>query len=132
MKATHTLYVDLRGSDAEHADHLESTVSMLLRGMGLARRSGSQAAEGVWPGCADLCTVDERGEVKRLSVRYETPAWAQSDARTLAEFLLANAWGEHLMAVFVVTTQGSLQNTIPVHGEPRAFLELAVEVSGLS
>lgn len=118
MRDTFTIYVDLAGSTAEHADYLAGHVSTLLRGMYLGmtfdgERFGQLATYG----------LDEGRNRVRVAADFDGPGSSKRAATRLAEFLLANAWDDELEAIFVSDGAGQTWHT--AYGEARSFIGAA-------
>lgn len=123
-----TLYVDLKGSrmrgfddEEEHLEMLVSQTSGLVRGMGLANRTVQQEQEDKWPGGCDQFGVGHG--MTRLASTWEHEGAARRMALTLANFLLANAWQDHLLAVFVTSSKTG-EVSFTAHGKARSYIEL--------
>ena len=112
-----TVYVDIRGDDREHADHLAGTVRMLARGFGLAQHG---QADAWWGGGAEY-PVDLEATTVRLAITMPGPGSASHLADRLVAFLAANLWvyHGHLLAVFI---EG---RATAVYGEVRGIGALA-------
>lgn len=127
------VYVDIKGEDGLHAEFLADTVSATVRGMGLALRQREDIENGRWPGCCDRFRVTEHGEVIRLSSAWRDERTAKKVAGLTAEWFLANAWNEYLVAVFYVQHNlGNDDRKVAVHGEPLSFLEIAHKYDSLT
>ncbi len=117
---THTVYIDLVGDDAEHADRLADIVGRLATGFGL-----SLSGDGTpWHGGSSYYTIDEGGNAVRIGATFPGPGSSRTFANRATAYLLANLWHDVLVRVFVVDGDGDLWHT--AHGTAASYVE-AVE-----
>lgn len=117
MRYPTELYVELHGPDEEQTERLASMVRGIVRGMGLAYRNSSDEAAGYWPGGCAGFVMDPYGTHVRLASCWPRHNLATMAGRTLRDYLLANAWGEELGAMWVSTTFGEATNRTVIHGD---------------